>query len=197
MLYLTYSFSPILNAKCHLQVQVLILTGWLNCQTSITGYQLSHGTAPFICFSLYCSFFFFSIPTHPIHLLSFVSYLTCLLPLSCLAACLGSAFVHKQVSIMSAKSGRGQTIRLCDRGAGRKERLCRKDAEGKVKAVVRAGIIYTVSCCFLPVRHVHRGTQCEISANQCVLFWCIGIGIIGVICLTYASVLPICMNIWR
>lgn len=69
---------------------------------------------------------------------------------------------------MSAESGQGQTMGLCDRGAGRKDRLCRKDAEGKVKALVRAGIIYTASCCFLPVRHVHRKTQCEISAFVCV-----------------------------
>lgn len=65
---------------------------------------------------------------------------------------------------MSAELERGQTIGVSNRGAGRKDRLCSKDAEGKVKALVRAGIIYTASCCFLPVHHVHRKTQCEISA---------------------------------
>lgn len=77
-------------------------------------------------------------------------------------------------------------------GAGRKGRLRRKDAEGKVNALVRAGVVDTASCCFHPVRHVHRETQCELAAFVCER----ACGVL-VICTTDASVLPVCMNIWR
>lgn len=129
-----------------------MLTGYL-CDWV---YQLLHLS---VSLSLFCSSFFISSPlSSPLPFLS--------VSLLCLAACLGRAFAHKQVSIMSAESG--QTMGPRDRGAGREgERRCRKDAEEKVKALVRAGIIYTASCCFLLVRHV-REKHSVSSLPYCV-----------------------------
>lgn len=110
-----------------------------------------------------------------------VFYLTFLPSLSCLAARLGRALcISRFLKWVPVYHEKRQTIGLCDRGAGRKkESLCRKDAEEKVKALVRAGIIDTASCCFLPVRHVHRKTQCEIPAWA---FVCVCVCELGQVC---------------
>lgn len=55
--------------------------------------------------------------------------------------------------------------------------LCRKNVEGKVKALLRAGIIYTASCCFLPImftkKHFERALcTARITGVICMLPCC-------------------------
>lgn len=81
----------------------------------------------------------------------------------CLAAYLASDLRINRFFIMSSRRGQGQTIGWCEIKRCPEEAhkcvhthtLCRTHAEGKVKALVRAGIIYTMPRCVHPVHHVH------------------------------------------
>lgn len=53
---------------------------------------------------------------------------------------------------------------------GNTHTLCRTDAEGKVRALVRAGITDTLSRCVHPVHHVHPHTR-SVSSNPRVRAW--------------------------
>lgn len=76
-------------------------------------------------------------------------------------------FAHKQVLHNEQQKRTGMNNRtVWDKKVprGNTHTLCRTDAEGKVRALVRAGITDTLSRCVHPVHHVHLHTR-SVSSN--------------------------------
>lgn len=82
-------------------------------------------------------------------------------------------FAHKQVlhnEQQKRTEMNNRTVRDKKVPRGNTHTLCRTDAEGKVRALVRAGITDTLSCCVHPVHHVHLHTR-SVSSNPRFRAW--------------------------